>query len=62
MLSQVRRRSNHTNALDDDPRRKVCAAHKEEGCREDGNPPENDDNKSRVLAAEIHVIQYRVAG
>ena len=55
MLSQVRCRSDHTNTLDDDPGRKVCAVHKEEGCCKDGDPPEDDNNKSRVLAAEVHV-------
>jgi len=33
------------------PGRKVCAVHKEKGCRQDGDSSEDDDNKSGVLAA-----------
>ena len=46
MLSQVRRRSDHADTLDDNPRSEVFAAHKEE---ENGDPPEDDYNKGGVL-------------
>lgn len=62
MLSQIRRRPDHTNTLDDDPGGKVCAAHKEEGRREDCDPPEDDNNQCRVLAGEVHIIPVQGQG
>jgi len=44
------------------PEVKVRAAHKEEGGREDGNPPEDDNNKGRVLVADVYGIPVKGRG
>jgi hypothetical protein len=48
-LSQVRYRSDHADALDDDAEHEVQAPHEEEGCRKDRDPPEDDDDERGVL-------------
>ena len=61
-FSQVHYRSDHADSLDDDTVHKVRATHEKEGCREDRDPPENDNDECGVLTAEVHTPQLKVRG